>query len=191
MKSGSLNFLEPSGPVQACNGTDLPFNYLPSNMVSHYSNIICRYCSFLFISQYKKVNFKIHIKQQMYTDVTLCDIPFCGRHVKPKIHVTSVTIILAVNSKITLIWLTKYLKWLARSYEHYFGHWSEVTSMQDYIQDVSIFGSPPSTVNDVQRNVARSTSASRHYYWWLCVDANDDWLPDLMCGWPCIVIQCG
>jgi len=24
-KSGSLNFLEPSGPVQACNGTDLPF----------------------------------------------------------------------------------------------------------------------------------------------------------------------
>jgi len=25
MKSGSLNFREPSGPVQACNGTDLPF----------------------------------------------------------------------------------------------------------------------------------------------------------------------
>ena len=25
MKSGNLNFLEPSGPVQACNGTDLPF----------------------------------------------------------------------------------------------------------------------------------------------------------------------
>ena len=24
-KSGNLNFLEPSGPVQACNGTDLPF----------------------------------------------------------------------------------------------------------------------------------------------------------------------
>ena len=24
-KSGSLNFLEPSGPLQACNGTDLPF----------------------------------------------------------------------------------------------------------------------------------------------------------------------
>jgi len=27
MKSGSLNFLEPSGPLQACNGTALP---LPS-----------------------------------------------------------------------------------------------------------------------------------------------------------------
>jgi len=25
MISGSLNFLEPSGPVQACNGTALPF----------------------------------------------------------------------------------------------------------------------------------------------------------------------
>ena len=25
MKSGNLNFLEPSGPVQACNGTDLIF----------------------------------------------------------------------------------------------------------------------------------------------------------------------
>jgi len=25
-KSGSLNFLEPSGPVQACNGTALPLH---------------------------------------------------------------------------------------------------------------------------------------------------------------------
>jgi len=27
MKSGNLNFLEPSGPLQACNGTALPFYY--------------------------------------------------------------------------------------------------------------------------------------------------------------------
>ena len=27
MKSGSLNFLEPSGPAQACYGTALPFFY--------------------------------------------------------------------------------------------------------------------------------------------------------------------
>jgi len=26
MTSGNLNFLKPSGPVQACNGTALPFN---------------------------------------------------------------------------------------------------------------------------------------------------------------------
>ena len=32
MKSGNLNFLEPSGPLQACNGTalPLPFNYVVS-----------------------------------------------------------------------------------------------------------------------------------------------------------------
>jgi hypothetical protein len=28
MKSGNLNFLEPSGPPQACNGTALPFTHL-------------------------------------------------------------------------------------------------------------------------------------------------------------------
>ena len=28
MKSGNLNFLEPSGPLQACNGTALPFTIL-------------------------------------------------------------------------------------------------------------------------------------------------------------------
>jgi len=27
MKSWNLNFLEPSGPLQACNGTALPFLY--------------------------------------------------------------------------------------------------------------------------------------------------------------------
>ena len=27
-KSGNLNFLEPSGPVQACNGTALPYVYI-------------------------------------------------------------------------------------------------------------------------------------------------------------------
>ena len=27
MKSGNLNFLEPSGPLQACNGTNLPLPF--------------------------------------------------------------------------------------------------------------------------------------------------------------------
>ena len=31
-KSGSLNFLEPSGPVQACNGTDLPYTRFNINI---------------------------------------------------------------------------------------------------------------------------------------------------------------
>jgi len=35
MKSGNLNFLEPSGPLQACNGTALPFFYI-------YRSILCK-----------------------------------------------------------------------------------------------------------------------------------------------------
>ena len=34
MKSGNLNFLEPSGPLQACNGTALPF-YLLNPLTSN------------------------------------------------------------------------------------------------------------------------------------------------------------
>ena len=37
MKSGNLNFLEPSGPLQACNGTDLPF-YHTENCAVHPGN---------------------------------------------------------------------------------------------------------------------------------------------------------
>ena len=40
VKSGNLNFLEPSGPLQACNGTDLPF-YLLTDVVSKF----CSFCS--------------------------------------------------------------------------------------------------------------------------------------------------
>ena len=35
MKSGNLNFLEPSGPLQACNGTALPFfTYILRNVAA-------------------------------------------------------------------------------------------------------------------------------------------------------------
>ena len=41
-KSGSLNFLEPSGPVQACNGTALPFtNFSKLSVVSMGFFIVC------------------------------------------------------------------------------------------------------------------------------------------------------
>jgi hypothetical protein len=36
LKSGSLNLLEPSGPVQACNGIALP--YLSSDVIFQISN---------------------------------------------------------------------------------------------------------------------------------------------------------
>jgi len=32
MKSGNLNFMEPSGPLQACNGIALPFTWLPKRI---------------------------------------------------------------------------------------------------------------------------------------------------------------
>jgi hypothetical protein len=34
MKSGNLNFLEPSGPLQACNGTALPLLVLTNNCMT-------------------------------------------------------------------------------------------------------------------------------------------------------------
>jgi len=40
MKSGNLNFLEPSGPLQACNGTDLPF-YL---FIAVKCKVKCAFC---------------------------------------------------------------------------------------------------------------------------------------------------
>jgi len=50
-KSGSLNFLEPSGPVQACNGTALPFYcQLTQEGLCLMKLIFCIYL--LFISEY-------------------------------------------------------------------------------------------------------------------------------------------
>ena len=39
MKSGNLNFLEPSGPLQACNGTDLPLP-LPGHCQNNCSRVL-------------------------------------------------------------------------------------------------------------------------------------------------------
>jgi len=36
MKSGNLNFLEPSGSLQACNGSDLPFTVFLKYIVISY-----------------------------------------------------------------------------------------------------------------------------------------------------------
>ena len=45
MKFGNLNFLEPSGPLQACNGTDLPL--LTFSRVMHWLFLsLCLDCSF-------------------------------------------------------------------------------------------------------------------------------------------------
>jgi hypothetical protein len=43
LKSGSLNLLEPSGPVKACNGIALPLLYQPSvdSLKAVYGPIYC------------------------------------------------------------------------------------------------------------------------------------------------------
>jgi len=43
IKSGKLNFLELSGSVQACNGTDLPFTFL--NIYTVLSTVVAKYTS--------------------------------------------------------------------------------------------------------------------------------------------------
>ena len=40
MKSGNFNFLEPSGPLQACNGIALPFNRWRGELDEGSSNVI-------------------------------------------------------------------------------------------------------------------------------------------------------
>jgi len=45
MKSGNLNFLEPSGPLQVCNGTDLPLYSTLINFFEHNLKDLQRKCS--------------------------------------------------------------------------------------------------------------------------------------------------
>jgi hypothetical protein len=50
MKSGNLNFLEPSGPLQACNGTALPLpcgvlREFTAFILNEHSNSLPRYTS--------------------------------------------------------------------------------------------------------------------------------------------------
>jgi hypothetical protein len=42
MKSGNLNFLEPSGPLQAYNGTALPFTDISSNLADYCPSYVNR-----------------------------------------------------------------------------------------------------------------------------------------------------
>jgi hypothetical protein len=46
MKFGTLKFLEPSGPLQACNGTDLPlhFTFLPLFYIPAKQNYAVLFC---------------------------------------------------------------------------------------------------------------------------------------------------
>jgi hypothetical protein len=59
MKSGNLNFLEPSGPLQACNGTALPIDKNTTGMP--YLNIMPYLHKVLSRSNYGgKIAYKIY-----------------------------------------------------------------------------------------------------------------------------------
>ena len=54
MKSGNLNFLEPSGPLQACNGTALPFTWLPKRIyVLNIDSVVERASGPRLVGEYK------------------------------------------------------------------------------------------------------------------------------------------
>ena len=56
MKSGNLNFLEPCGPLQACNGTALPFYEHYNNVVyEHYNNVVYEHYNKVVYEHYNKV----------------------------------------------------------------------------------------------------------------------------------------
>jgi len=57
MKSRHLNFLEPSGPLQACNGTDLPFFLIKiiKILLNEDSNVM-----FLYIGVIKRSSLSAH-----------------------------------------------------------------------------------------------------------------------------------
>jgi hypothetical protein len=46
-KSGSLNLLEPCGPIQACNGTALPLPFTLYNIISNIASVESIFCSAL------------------------------------------------------------------------------------------------------------------------------------------------
>ena len=70
MKSGNLNFLEPSGPLQACNGTALPFTLYEPDI----SLLIFQVPSFYQVIRPKLcMRFSGHIYSMWPTDLNLLD----------------------------------------------------------------------------------------------------------------------
>ena len=68
MKSGNLNFLEPSGPLQACNGTDLPLllsRCLSSWQVMEWNLLYCLWLCQMHNWQYAKPSVYSHRRMEM------------------------------------------------------------------------------------------------------------------------------
>ena len=79
MKFENLNFLEPSGPLQACNGTDLPFFFLLNLVCRGYCALALYLTSLLHLNRRRSVSLaqpasRLHYIHQLRQQVT-CGSP--------------------------------------------------------------------------------------------------------------------
>jgi hypothetical protein len=74
-KSGSLNFLEHFGPVQACNGTTLPLPFTPYllhfSYINQYHIIGCEYPSSFMYYKYERLNWSLQIDGVFLYNISL------------------------------------------------------------------------------------------------------------------------
>ena len=66
MKSGNPNFLEPSGPLQACNGTTLPYKR------SHQDALI-KNCASCWLLLYEYITIHGHLNVKLEFILKLCE----------------------------------------------------------------------------------------------------------------------
>jgi hypothetical protein len=111
MKSGNLNFLEPSGPLQACNGTALPFylfiNIRTCNVLTLYLCMrfsvqlgmwtglnICVRCKWPFLAF-------LYITAEYHTPRWRLYIPYITRpEMNPKFHTKNFVYLHLINTQI-------------------------------------------------------------------------------------------
>ena len=72
MKSGILNFLEPSGPVQACNGIALPLPYSSVLLCTQKKHVVNYGCGVTQSHPYFQVHLLGFLKMSIYK-VAVCD----------------------------------------------------------------------------------------------------------------------
>ena len=71
MKSESLNFLEPSGPAQACYGRALPFTFKVLHHALHIIATALQGVKLLLVAVKSKL-------KNSYRDLITTDFPFCS-----------------------------------------------------------------------------------------------------------------
>jgi hypothetical protein len=80
LKSGSLNFLEPSGPVKACNGIALPYQQSSTIAAEWYCAsyfslvyILLHVALYIFLMPVQHV-WSLHILIQIFSDDGMCNV---------------------------------------------------------------------------------------------------------------------